>query len=80
MFMDLPKECIREIMLNFSDHRDLVHLGQCNRDLYYMTQDMSLWERLTQFHFTEKQMLNFICEDDIGEGTNWLSVFEKCHR
>lgn len=80
MFTDLPKECIREIMLNFSDHRDLLHLGQCNLDLYYMTQDVSLWEHLTQFHFTEKQMLNFICEDDLGEGTNWETVFQKCHK
>lgn len=80
MFMDLPKECIREIMLGFSEPRDLLRLGQCNLDLYYMTQDMSLWENLAQFHFTEKQMLNFLSEEDIGEGTEWRNVFKKCHR
>ena len=80
MLTDLPKECIREIMLRLSDHRDILHLGQCNLDLYYMSLDISIWERLAQYHFSEKQMLNFISDDDLGEGTDWHSVYQKCHR
>ena len=80
MLTDLPKECIREIMLRLSDHRDILHLGQCNLDLYYMSLDISIWERLAQYHFSEKQMLNFISDDDLGEGTDWHSVYQKCQR
>ena len=67
-------------MLRLSDHRDILHLGQCNLDLYYMSLDISIWERLAQYHFSEKQMLNFISDDDLGEGTDWHSVYQKCHR
>ena len=67
-------------MLRLNDHRDLLHLGQCNLDLYYMSLDASLWERLAQTHFTEKQLLSVMSEEDFGEGTDWCSVHQKCYK
>lgn len=36
--LDLPKECIIEIMMKLSDHRDLIHLGTLSCSYHKITQ------------------------------------------
>lgn len=78
--MDLPKECIREILLKLSDHRDIVHLGATCRDMYYLTEDSSLWQNLVQYHFTEKQINTFV-EDAVDSSASvWQQLHVKCFK
>lgn len=77
---DLPKECLREIILKFSDHRDIIHLGQTCWDLYYMCQDTTVWEKITQYNYTEKQMTTFHENTDYSDWTAWQQLYHSCFR
>lgn len=77
---DLPKEVVREILLKLSDHRDIVHLGQTCTDMYYMTDDSSLWQQLVQYHFTEKQINTFIEESVDSTVSVWQQLHMRCYR
>lgn len=79
---DLPKECIREILLRVSDHKDLINLGRTCSELYYMIQDSSIWQRLVQYHFTEKQMTVFIEDTEYTDSdvSVWQHLQHKCSR
>lgn len=79
---DLPKECIREIMLRLTDHKDIINLGKTCSDLYYMTQDSSIWQKLVQYHFTEKQMYTFIEDTEYIDtsASVWQQLHAKCSK
>ncbi|XP_053396481.1 F-box only protein 25-like [Mercenaria mercenaria] len=79
---DLPKECIREIMLKLSDHRDIINLGKTCSELYYVTQDSSIWQKLVQYHFSEKQMSMFIEDTEYIDSTVsvWQHLHHKCSK
>lgn len=78
---DLPEECLYDIMSRLTDHRDLVHLGATCKTLYTMTRSEYIWESLTVYHFTEKQMLTFLSDlDDSAEMPHFMQLFDKCYR
>ncbi|KAL4228439.1 F-box only protein 32 [Mactra antiquata] len=79
--MDLPKECIREIISKLSDHKDIVNLGQTCWDMYYMAEESNIWEKLVQYHFNEKQIDTFIGATDCLSSTClWQDLHNKCYR
>ncbi|XP_052811940.1 F-box only protein 25-like [Mya arenaria] len=77
---DLPKECIFEIMLKFTDHRDVVNLGLACWDLYYMSRSTIVWEKLVPYHFTEKQMYTFAELEDHTEGEGLINLYRNCYK
>lgn len=58
--LDLPVSLQLNIMHRLSDGRDLVSLGQVCPDLGVLTEDRLLWKNLCQYHFTERQVPDFI--------------------
>ncbi|KAK3592058.1 hypothetical protein CHS0354_019314 [Potamilus streckersoni] len=77
--LDLPKECLYNIISRLTDHRDIIMLGSANSYLYELTCDPFIWEKLCYYHFTEKQMMKYIDVTD-DESHHWLSLYRKCSR
>ncbi|KAL3869100.1 hypothetical protein ACJMK2_041825 [Sinanodonta woodiana] len=77
--LDLPKECLYNIISRLTDHRDIIWLGSANSYLYELTHDPFIWEKLCYYHFTEKQMMKYINVVD-DESLHWLSLYRKCSR
>ncbi|KAH3735985.1 hypothetical protein DPMN_042545 [Dreissena polymorpha] len=78
--MDLPKECLFEIMYKLTDHRDLINLGLACWDLYHVTREESIWQKLLGFHFSPKQVATFTeCIED-SDGDTLLQLYRHCYR
>lgn len=53
---DLPLHMLNNILYRFSDGWDIVTLGQVTPTLSMLSEDRSLWKKLCQYHFAEKQV------------------------
>lgn len=53
---DLPEECIREIILRISDHRDLESSSAAWTLMAALASEQRVWRELTQFHFNQNQI------------------------
>lgn len=58
--LGLPVGLQLNIMHRLSDGRDLVSLGLVCPDLGVLTEDRLLWKNLCQYHFTDRQVEDFI--------------------
>ncbi|XP_077990874.1 F-box only protein 32-like [Glandiceps talaboti] len=73
--LDLPDDCLRQIIDRISDHRDLVNLGATNYKFNRLCNKENVWRKLCSYHFAEKQIWSAlpICEDDVV----WQLVYSK---
>lgn len=55
-FLQLPEECIREVVLRLSDHRDLSAAADACDELTAIVNEQRVWRELTRFHFTKQQI------------------------
>lgn len=55
-FLQLPEECIREIVLRLSDHRDLLASAQSCEQMAVVVSEQRVWRELTKYHFTPLQV------------------------
>ncbi|XP_068910892.1 F-box only protein 25 [Tenebrio molitor] len=54
--LQLPEECIREIILRLSDHRDLTASAQACEQMAAIVGEQRIWRELTKFHFSPTQI------------------------
>lgn len=54
--LQLPEECIREIILRLSDHRDLVASAEACEQMASIVGEQRVWRELTKFHFSPQQI------------------------
>ena len=56
MMSDLPDDCIREILLRMTDHKDIVNTGATESRANELSEEKSLWRDLCLFHFDNIQI------------------------
>lgn len=78
MFEDLPEDCIRDILLRLSDHRDIVHTGLTNSCIYDLSQEKLLWKQLCFYNFDNHQLLIFIPKDAEEDEVDWKMIYRRC--
>ncbi|VDI77562.1 F-box protein 25/32 [Mytilus galloprovincialis] len=80
MFLDLPKECIYNIIAKLSNPKDILNLGQACSYLNVICEDSLLWQQLCFLHFSEKQVASLLTDDLDYSDTNWTHMFHLCKR
>ncbi|XP_050311898.1 F-box only protein 25 isoform X2 [Anthonomus grandis grandis] len=70
--LGLPEECLREIILRLSDHRDLTAGAQSCEQIGAIVNEQRVWRELTKFHFDQRQIELAMSKE--GE-TDWKTVF-----
>ena len=56
MLSDLPDDCIREILMRMTDHKDIVNTGATESRNNDLSEDLTLWRNLCLFHFDNIQI------------------------
>lgn len=81
MISDLPSDCIRDILLRMTDHKDIIHAGQTSLAIHDIAQENHIWKQLCFFHFSNLQLVTFlpkeIEEDNV---VDWKTMYMKCVR
>ncbi|XP_049818970.1 F-box only protein 25 isoform X2 [Aethina tumida] len=77
-FLHLPEECIREIILRLSDHRDLTASAQTCKIMASIVDEQRIWRELTQFHFTPQQIELALPKNE--QKIDWQSVYHSLKR
>lgn len=73
--LNLPEECIREIILRLSDHRDLLAGAQSCDQICSIVNEQRIWRELTKFHFSPQQ-IELVSPKD-NEKIDWKSVYHS---
>lgn len=73
--LNLPEECIREIILRLSDHRDLTASAQSCDEICSIVNEQRVWRELTKFHFTAQQIELVLPKDT--ETFDWKIIFNS---
>ncbi|XP_023938639.1 F-box only protein 32 isoform X2 [Bicyclus anynana] len=74
---DLPEECIREILLRISDHRDLDSASSAWPLMAALCSEQRVWRELVDFHFTQQQ-IDSLPKADGKE--DWKKVFHQLRK
>lgn len=77
-FMDLPKECIYNIVSRLSNPKDIVNLGQTSSFLNVICEDSLLWQQLCFLHFSEKEVASLSDDETDFCDIDWKYVFYLC--
>lgn len=75
-FLRLPEECIREILLRFSDHNDLATSAEVCPQMALIVKEQRTWRELTKFYFSPKQ-INSVLEI---EQQDWKNIYHKLRK
>lgn len=74
-FLNLPEECIREIILRLSDHRDLTASEQSCDQISSIVNEQRVWRELSKFHFTPQQIDVVLPQNN--EKIDWKTVYHS---
>lgn len=80
---EMPEECIREILLRISDHRDLEASSAAWNVMASLCSEQRIWRELVHFHFTQSQIdfaNNKMNNGDGGEKTDWKSTYHMLRK
>ncbi|XP_072393261.1 F-box only protein 25 [Diabrotica undecimpunctata] len=73
--MQLPEECIREIILRLSDHKDLVASAESCEQMAAIVSEQRIWRELTKFHFVPQQIDLVLSKDN--SKIDWKEVYHS---
>ena len=76
-FIQLPEECIREVILRLSDHRDLISSAQSCDQMSVIVKEQRVWRELARFHFTPEQIDVVVSKKNIS---NWKEIYTLLKR
>lgn len=76
--LQLPEECIREIILRLSDHHDLHSSAESCELMANIVEEQRVWRELTKFHFKPEQINLVLLRKD--EKPNWKTVYHSLKR
>lgn len=83
-FTQLPEECIRKIILQMSDHKDLESAASAWSLMSYIIQEQRIWRELAKFHFTQQQIdavLERLMLEDVAERhRNWQTIYHALRK
>ncbi|XP_068618195.1 F-box only protein 25 isoform X2 [Battus philenor] len=75
---DLPEECIREIMLRISDHRDLDAASSAWSVMASVCSEQRVWRELVMFHFTQQQLNTVLTKEE--KDVDWKKLFHQLRK
>lgn len=78
-FENLPEECVREILLRLTDHKDLESSSKAYSVMSRVVDEQRIWRELTQFHFTQQQ-INFILNTMSTPVQDWQPVYHRLRK
>ncbi|XP_060521140.1 F-box only protein 25 [Cylas formicarius] len=76
--LQLPEECIREIILRLSDPKDLTAGEQACDQISSIVNEQRVWRELTKFHFNQQQIDLILPKDDAD--VDWKAAFHSCKK
>jgi len=76
---NLPEECVREVMLRLTDHKDLEASGKAYSVMARLCDEQRIWRELCQFHFTPQQIA-FITDQQRNHPLDWQQVYHKLRK
>lgn len=78
----LPEECVREVLLRLSDHKDLQRAGEAWGVMRRVADEQRIWRELCSFHFTPQQLSKTLEDMNQQEAnvTDWQQVYHKLRR
>lgn len=79
---DLPEECIREILLRLSDHRDLDAASSAWSVMASVCSERRIWREMVLFHFTQLQIdaAQAKLKDADEKETDWKKLFHHLRK
>lgn len=81
---ELPEECIRKIILEISDHKDLESAAKAWSLMNYIVQEQRIWRELSLFHFSKLQIDSILvkmCLIDTPERhRNWQTIYHALRK
>lgn len=75
-FLQLPEECIREVILRLSDHKDLTASAQACEQMAAIVGEQRIWRELTKFHFTQQQ-IDLVLPKNENEKVDWKKIYQS---
>lgn len=83
-FTELPEECIRKIILQISDHKDLESAASAWSLMNFIVQEQRIWRELAKFHFTQQQIDSILerlsLEDTPERHRNWQTIYHALRK
>lgn len=83
-FTELPEECIRKIILQMSDHKDLESAASAWSLMNYVVQEQRIWRELAKFHFDQMQINSILeklsLEDTPERHRNWQTIYHALRK
>lgn len=83
-FEELPEECIRKILLQLSDHKDLESSADAWSLMSFIIQEQRIWKELSHFHFTEGQIDQILekmsLQDTKERHRNWQTIYHALRK
>lgn len=73
--LQLPEECIREIILRLADHRDLFASAEACEQMASIVGEPRVWRELTKFHFSPQQIDLVLPKHN--EKMDWKKVYHS---
>lgn len=81
---ELPEECIRKIILQMSDHKDLESATSAWSLMAYIIQEQRIWRELSKFHFSQQQIDSILEKmsllDTLDRHRNWQTIYHTLRK
>lgn len=81
VFTDLPSDCIRAILLRFTDGSDLINAGLAHQRTYSLAEEKTIWKDLCLFHFDNHQIQAVLRNQDINleqlDAADWKLLYDR---
>jgi F-box protein 25/32 len=81
---ELPEECIRKIILQMSDHKDLESAASAWSLMAYIIQEQRIWRELSKFHFSKQQIDSVLGKmmllDTPERHRNWQTIYHALRK
>lgn len=75
--LQLPEECLREVILRLSDHRDLTSSSQSCNQLAVLVDEQRVWRELCRFHFSMQQIEVILQKEKV---VDWKKIYHSLKR
>lgn len=75
--MDLPKECLINILKKLEKPRDIINVAMTCSTLEVIAMDTEVWESMCFHHFNDKEICDYVGHMELYS-VNWVEVFKFC--
>lgn len=77
---DLPDDCLREILLRFPDHQDVISTSLTNQRAFDLAQETKVWKDLCVFHFPTHKWPAVVRKGEELGSLDWNTLYLRLER